>query len=376
MISLCPNKNICGSCTWSEVSYPDQLRKKLELINKSFSDYGLNVVCSEIIPSPATSHYRNRMDFAIDYQGKVGLKEKGKWWRVIDNHTCFIGNAQIEKLFHPCREWIKNSGLSFCDKKTWKGLLEALVIRCTTSGQSMVNVVTSADFDEAGEKEISRKILELVGPVKPTTLIWSINHSHGDVSFGDEIKILAGSGFIEETINGLKYQITPNAFFQTNSWTAAVLQNQVLEFVQFAKADSVLDLYCGSGFFTVALAKVVKKILGIEIVAEAVDTAKTNARLNSVFAEFLCTKAEDLTWKEFNPDLVLVDPPRSGLHPKVLNLLLEKKPKYIIYVSCNYKKFSEEMVKLSHSYHLEKSIAIDMFPHTPHVELVSRLSIK
>jgi len=376
MINLCPNKQVCGSCSWSDISYPDQLEKKLNSINESLSSAGFGAVCENIEPSPKTSHYRNRMDFSIDYRGNIGLKEKGKWWKVIDNHTCFIGDEKIEELFHKCRDWIKTSGFSYCDRKTQKGLLEALVIRHTTTGESMINIVTGPDFVETNEPIIKDKLLELSSFVKSTTLIWSVNHSIADVSFGDEMKIVSGEGFIEEQVNGIKYKITPNSFFQTNSYAARVLQDTVLDFAGISKAKKALDLYCGSGFFTLPLSKMFQEIRGIEIALEAVEIARENARANNLYAEFSCGKTEDYDWENLKPNLVVVDPPRSGLHPNVIKTLLDKKPSRVIYVSCNYQRFSEEMLKFSGSYKLTKVVAVDMFPHTPHVELVSLLTIR
>lgn len=376
MIDLCPQKKLCGSCTWSEIPYHEQLKNKLSLVNQSFIQAGVSVFCKKIIPSPVTSHYRNRMDFSIDYQGRIGLKEKGKWWKVIDDHTCFLADKNIEKLFHQCRDWIKTSGFTFYDQKSFKGLLEALVVRYTVARQSMINIVTSADFGKQERSLIERKLLNLGKLIKPTTLLWSINHSKSDVSFGDEIKIISGPGFIEEKINRIKYRITPNSFFQTNSYTAKLLQNVVLKMAKSAKAEKILDLYCGSGFFTIPLSIRFKKVFGVEVITEAVDTAVINAKLNHSSANFSCEKAEDLVWKNLEPDLVLVDPPRSGLHPKVINTLLEMKPKNIIYVSCNYQRFSEEMIKFLKLYASVKCVAVDMFPHTPHLELVTLLTVR
>lgn len=372
----CPNKEECGSCGWSHIPYEKQLQQKLADINGSFKLKELDVTCSTILPSPITAHYRNRMDFVISFKGEVGLRQKGKWWRVIDNHTCFISDRTIEEKFKVVRDWTKIAGLSFFDRKSHHGFLRYAVIRATTLNQSMVTLVTSApEESELTHIESQLKALaELLGPT--TTLIWAINNTITDVSSGDQLKTISGKGFIVEEVNGFKYRITPNAFFQTNSRAASVLLNTVSDFIPQTKPKLMLDLYCGSGFFSVASASKAERCIGLEISPEMIEDARTNAALNGANVEYRATKTEDSGWHELGADLVILDPPRSGLHDNVLKEIIAAKPKHIIYVSCNYKSFAreaKELVDLNKSYFIEKMTAIDMFPHTPHVELVSLL---
>jgi 23S rRNA (uracil1939-C5)-methyltransferase len=140
----CPQKDRCGSCGWSHIPYEKQLAQKLSDINGSFAIKKLDLHVSEVLPSPKTDHYRNRMDFVIDFQGNVGLREKGKWWRVIDDHPCFIADEKIEELFRAVRAWTKTAGLSFYDRKAHTGILRYAVIRATSIGETMINIVTSA----------------------------------------------------------------------------------------------------------------------------------------------------------------------------------------------------------------------------------------
>jgi 23S rRNA (uracil-5-)-methyltransferase RumA len=312
------------------------------------------------------------MDFVIDYQGNFGLREKGKWWKVIDGHTCFIADEKIEEAFHKCYDWVKKCGLTYLDRKTQKGLLSYIVLRSSTLGELMINVVTSSDFLEKDRGVIEEKIKEL----SATTVVWSINHSKSDISSGDEVKMVSGNGFIGEEINKIGYVITPNSFFQTNSFAAAVLQETVMDFARKTKPQNVLDLYCGSGFFTIPLGKIAKKVIGVEIIQEAIDTAKINAKNNGSPAEFVCDKTENLAWKDIKADLVVLDPPRAGLNDKVLRTLVENRPKNIIYVSCNFASFVGELKIFSPRYKILDSVAVDMFPHTYHVELVTLMTQK
>ena len=373
----CPNKTVCGSCEWSEIPYKEQLIKKLNEINICLKQNGIDYKVKKIEPSPKTSHYRNRMDFVIDYRGHFGLRQKGKWWKVIDDHTCFISDENIEKVFKKCYEWVKNCELSYLDRKNFEGLLSYIVLRCNIEGELMVNVVTSSNFDEKESEVIEKKLKNLATAINLNgTLVWSINSSKSDVSFGDEVRVISGRGFIEEKVNDYNFRITPNSFFQTNSHGAKVLQDKVLEFAQSTSSKNILDLYCGSGFFTIPLSKMCTKITGVEIVEEAIETAKINALNNKSSAQFICSKSEDLSWEKIPADLILVDPPRAGLHPKVLEALIQKQPKNIIYVSCNYKNLAKELKIFSKKYEISEAIAVDMFPHTHHVELISLLTLK
>ena len=369
----CPNPDRCGSCSWSHIPYEKQLKQKLSDINGSFALKDLTIECTEILPSPRTSHYRNRMDFVINFQGEVGLREKGKWWRVIDNHTCFISEIKIEELFYIIRTWVKESGLSFFDRKTHTGFLRYAVIRSTSLGESMVTIVTSAPLDE--EKNLAQsKLEELAKLTSATTLIWAINHTTNDVSAGDELKTISGLGTIKEKVGDKVFIIEPNSFFQTNSHAAVLLQESAREFLKLAPpAQHLLDLYCGSGFFGISVADLAQKVSGIEIVPEMIEAARLNAELNNVSINFEAAQAEKSEWKNLGADVIILDPPRSGLHDNVIKDLIEVRPATILYISCNYKSFAREFVMLGEHYEVTKMRAIDMFPHTPHVELISLL---
>lgn len=373
MSDKCPNKKECGSCEWSDVPYEIQLKNKLSAINTSFMGAGFSTSEVHIEPSPATSHYRNRMDFVIDYLGNFGLRQKGKWWKVIDNHTCFISDVRIEEAFHDCYEWVKNCGLSYHDRRSHKGLLSYIVLKASLDGSLLANVVSSSDYTKEEESLILSKLRELADITKATTLVWSTNTTDSDVSFGDKVEVIRGPEYIEETVLGNKYRITPNSFFQTNSRGAAVLQGKVMEMALKSGAHKVVDLFCGSGFFTIPLSKICDKAVGIEVVEEAVDIARINAKVNNSGAEFICSKTESTDWSVFSPELLVLDPPRSGLHPKTLKEIIDLRPPNIIYVSCNFLKFVEEFKQLSQYYSLDKSVAVDLFPHTHHVELVNCL---
>jgi 23S rRNA (uracil-5-)-methyltransferase RumA len=370
MPSLCPNKEICGSCSWSHIPYEKQLQQKLSDINGSFALKKLEVTCDEIIASPKQDHYRNRMDFVIDFEGRVGMRQKGKWWKVIDNHTCFLADKEIERLFHLVRDWTKTAGLTFFDRKAHTGLLRYAVIRATKRGESLINIVTSAPEDS---ETVRTALKNLANITQCTTLIWSQNQTTSDVSYGDKLETIMGDGVIHEHIGGRTYQISPNAFFQTNSYGAEELLSTVETYCGNLSEKHLLDLYCGSGFFSIALAPFAKKTSGVELVPEAIVDAKINAQLNQVSVDFYDAKTETFDWKSLGADAVILDPPRSGMHDKALADLINVLPETLVYVSCHYKNFARELVELQKYYEVKNMRAIDLFPHTPHVELVTQL---
>lgn len=323
------------------------------------------------------------MDFVINFEGLVGMRQKDKWWRVLDNHTCFLADEQIDSLFAPVRTWAQTCGLSFYDRREHTGLLRYAIIRATRTGQSMIVIVTSKPADDGEKRLVLEKLNELAESIQAgsgdsthITVVWTINETDADTSFGTELTTISGLGYIEETISNNRYRISPNAFFQTNSYASHILLNTVKEFCGDVSDKRVLDLYCGTGFFAIALASSAKEMIGVELSAEAIDDAKVNATLNNVSPTFIAAPTEDYDWSQHKPDLIILDPPRSGMHDRALADIIKYQPQTIIYVSCNPKNFAREMVLLEKIYKVTAIKAIDMFPHTPHVELVTKLERK
>lgn len=387
--ALCPHPDVCGSCSWSHIPYEKQLKQKISDINGSFALKKLPFKVSEILASPKTEHYRNRMDFVIDWQGNVGLRQEGKWWKVIDDHPCFLADKKIDALFAICRDWAKSCGLSFYDRKANVGLLRYAVIRSTTLEQTMVTIVTSAPANEDERSKVREALKNLEKSSKITTLIWAINHTVSDVSHGGENIIISGPGNIEERItlqdpsspqdHATRYRISPNAFFQTNPHAAPILLQVVSDFLGDLSGKKFLDLYCGTGFFSLALAGKAKETIGVEIVEDAIQDAQANAELNSIGDKvtYIAKPAEHTDWLSYNADVVLLDPPRAGLHPSTLEELTKPNaPRHVVYVSCNYKNLARELLTLQNFYEVLDIKAVDMFPHTPHVEVVANLKKK
>lgn len=377
----CPYAGTCGGCKWQHVDYARQLVEKANRLRATFAEAGAECPVGSVVPSPDQFYYRNRMDFTFGRNGELGLKMPDKWWAALNLETCYLLSPESVEIVNAVRDWARSTGLPFWDGKTHAGFFRYLVIReGKSTGERMVTLVTTTNdaFDPEG-------LITAIGD-RATSIVHGINDGITDLSVSDEILALKGNAFIYEEINGVRYKITPNAFFQTNSSMAAKLQDEVIRHCEEAVSEktsaTVLDLYCGSGFFSLALAKrsPTMRVIGIEENAEAIACAKENVAENNVGAEYFVSKAEEFDWKGYAPDVVIVDPPRAGMHPKVIETLLEATPKTIVYISCKYERFLMEWngtannaPALSTKYRLADASALDLFPHTPHIEFVARL---
>jgi len=346
---------------------------KLDGIKASLLEIDPEFPIFEIKPSPRTEHYRNRMDFCIDFEGRFGLREKGKWWKIIDGHKCFISDPKIEEAFEQVKAWLPQAGLTYYCRKKHLGFLRYALIRATKAGQLQTTIISSAPRDDAEKQSAHAALIELSQRLKPAALIWGVNNTDSDTSWSHQSQLISGAFNIVENIGGIQYRISSNTFFQTNSHAAEVLLASVLELVSELKAQSVLDLYCGTGFFTIPLAKRGSNVTGVEISEDSINEAKLNNELNASQARFVCIKSEEFVWGDIKPDLLLLDPPRSGLHKDLIQQIRSARPKNLLYVSCNFKRFAEELMLLKDIYRPLRSFAVDLFPHTQHVELVTLL---
>lgn len=368
-----PHAGVCGGCLWQQIDYAAQLRLKREMINRTLAKAGHVEQVDDVVPSPDTLYYRNRMDYVVGWTGGVGLKEYGTWNRYVDVKTCLLLDKEASQILEIVRTWMRENELQPWDAKKQTGLIRYCVIRLgKNTNERMVTLIVKDlnGLDGRARQTFSERIGSLA-----TSLLLGENPEITDLSLAKTIVVLRGPAFLTEEVNGIKYHIHPNSFFQTNTRMAASLQDEVLACAGELKGKRLLDLYCGLGFFGIAVAKRGASIYGHELDAQAIELAKENAALNGVDerARFGAGPVEGLDWKEEKPDIVIVDPPRAGLHPKALAMLIERKSPVIIYVSCSYHRLAEELKALKGTYRVDKMTALDLFPHTPHVELVTRL---
>lgn len=374
---LCPYFGICGGCTSQDLVYADQLAEKKRLITEAFAQAHISLPEWQLIGCDEPFYYRNRMDYPFGYRGELGLKVRGKWWKTLDLETCHLLSRETPEILCRAREWARSTGHMFWNVKTHHGLFRYLVIReGKNTGERLIMLVVS---DQGVLTDQERMDFVARFDDLATSILIGVNTKITDLSIPQAIEALKGTPYLHEIVNGIRYRIQPASFFQSNTAMAAKLQQTVSTYV-FRPEDlgcqvHVLDLYCGAGFFSLALAKAGAKVTGVELDAAAIEAARINAELNGInSAHFIAAKAEDYDWISQKPNVVVIDPPRAGLHPAVIETLTKALPERIVYVSCKYQKLIEELPAFLPNYRIAAFRALDLFPQTPHVEVVTLLS--
>ena len=353
----CPHYPTCGGCSIQHLSYEEQLRLKAEEVARKFGREP-----DEVIPSPKVWHYRNRMDYAVGPRLEVGLRRRGRWWSYVDITECLLQSEESDVIRNEFRKYLVDEGLEGYDTRRHRGLVRYLVVReGKFTGERMVAIITTKPA--AGELSgFSRRI-----NVRVDSLINGIYDGLFDTSRADRTIVIEGRDYIIEKLLDYRYMIRVNTFFQTNPHTAEIMVKIVMDEAKgFRKA---YDLYSGVGTFTIPLSEVVDEVHGVELDREAVELARENSKLNGASPRFHAMRVESLP--ELDSELVVMDPPRAGVHPAVLKLLVRWRPKKLVYVSCNPKRQAEEVALLSNAYELERLIMIDQFPHTDHIESIA-----
>lgn len=365
----CPHAGSCGGCAWQHVAYERQFKEKVAMIDAAFAAAEIPLAVGRGVPAQELRHHRNRMDYVFGPKGELGLKEPGRWDRHLDLATCLMLSPDGFEAVKRVRDWAKTTSHKPWDNRRHEGYLRYLVVReGKFTGERIATLVTAA-----GPLEKERELVEALDPLC-TSIVHGMNPKITDVSTAEALRPLKGEALLREEIGGVRYRIHPNAFFQTNSRMAGALLDEVKGFVKAGPHARLLDLYCGGGFFSLGLAGDVESALGVELDAAAIAEAQRTAQENGIAnARFLAEAAEKLSWEAEAPDVVIVDPPRSGLHPAVRRTLLERKPERIVYVSCNFRTLATDLKDLLRSYEAEPAVAVDLFPHTPHVETVVHL---
>ena len=376
----------CGGCLWQDVQYDVQCRLKAHLVQEVLSRVqGIDTVKDiEIIPSPDIFYYRNKMEFSFDRplsaeRVMLGLHEHGRYDRVFDVTGCLLQSELSNKVVNVTRDFVLESGLSAYGLKSHIGLLRFLVVRDgKNTGELMVNLVTSGE-DFRQEKEFCDYLLKEIPGI--TTVIRSINRGLGSVTTGEKREVLFGDGLLRERIGAFTFTISPDSFFQTNPGQAKNLYDTISEFSNLSGSEHLLDLYCGTGTIGIYLAGKAGKVTAVEMVEDAVTDAEKNAAINGINnIKFIAGKAEKIINEFMTPrgeyDIVICDPPRAGIHPKVMNNLVHIRIPRMVYVSCNLKAIPGDLeTMIMAGYRVRKVRAFDMSPHTPHIETVIYLEI-
>ncbi len=379
----CEHFGVCGGCSYLHLPYDDQLKMKSNQVNKLLNRAGIDgYEFLGIESSPTEYQYRNKMEFTfgdIEKGGDLalGMHKQQKYYEMVVVDGCKIVDSDFSKVLMNVLEYCREKDLPFYHKKTHKGYLRNLVVRrATKTGELLINLVTSSQLNIDLTELIKRiKSIEYNGEL--VGFLHTINDGVADVVKSDETRILFGRDYIFEELLRLKFKISAFSFFQTNSLGAEKLYSIVREFAGETNNKTIFDLYCGTGTIAQIMAPVAEKVIGIEIVKEAVDSAKENAQLNGLDnCEFITGDVlEKIDEIEEKPDLIILDPPRSGVHKKALKKIINFDCPEIIYVSCKPTSLAEDLKVLKESgYQVKKVKCMDMFPQTPHVEAVTLLT--
>jgi len=381
-IEGCPHKDLCGGCTYQSLTYEDELELKNRQIRALFEKENIELDGFEIIPSPRLTEYRNKMEYTFGDEGKgtslsLGLHIKGRIFEVVNTDYCNIVDKDFTIIRDNVRKYFLNLNFPYYNTRTHSGFLRHLVIRkALSTGEILVNLVTTSTMDFNKEDFVRLlQSIKLSGNI--VGIIYTINDGLADVVKADKIEILYGRDYITENIMGLNFKISPFSFFQTNTFGAEKLYETALNFVENIEGKTIFDLYSGTGTIAQIMAKKAKKVIGIEIVEEAVKMAIENAKLNNFTnVEFIAgdvlEKIEDIDVK---PDLVVLDPPRDGIHPKAIGKIIEYKPEEFLYISCNPVTLVRDIkIFNENGYRLVKAKCVDMFPRTGHVESIVLMS--
>lgn len=377
--SLCPHFGACGGCSFLNVPYQEQLLQKEILVRNHTRPFAPKEI-RPIIPSPQPYFYRNKMEFAFgcttESEFSLGLRRKNSFWRIIDVEACRLLSELSNEILKFVRLWAKQSGISAFNRKNHKGALRYLVVReGKKTGNVLLNLITTYEIEKDTVHALANELKTRFPQI--TTLLWGRNSGKSDVAYAQDTEILLGDGFIEDIIGEVKFKISPSSFFQTNTLAAEKLYNVIKELAVASGSDSnlVLDLYCGAGGISLFIADKSKNIIGIESNPNALADAEINAQKNSINnVKFLRGETEKLLPQVLEENrsssIIIVDPPRAGLHPKALKMLMEHKSQHIIYVSCNPKALEANLEILTKIYDVCLVQPLDLFPHTPHVETV------
>ena len=388
----CPYAGYCGGCQWQHVGYEKQLTFKREHVKEPLEHIaGLkNVVVRPLIPSENIFGYRNKMEFSfsdrrwylpdeLPYKKKgedfaLGLHVPGTYHKVIDMEACILQQPTGNDILKEVAQYVKGSNVPVYGLKSHEGFWRYLTLRHSKAFDHwMVNLVTSED-DASTLHPMVEHLCRKFPRIK--TVVNNINGRKASIAVGEKEKVLTGDGFINDKIGPFTFRVSANSFFQTNTSAALRLYEQVLRYADPKGTEQVLDLYSGTGTIPIFLADRVRSVTGIEISESATADAGRNALENDVHnCRFVCGDIrEKLGTVGFKPDIMIIDPPRAGMHKDVLAETMGINPRRIVYVSCNPATLARDLEIMSEAYELNEIQPVDMFPHTYHIESVAKLS--
>jgi 23S rRNA (uracil1939-C5)-methyltransferase len=392
-----PNGKGCGGCKWQMLPYHLQLEYKEQQVKDQLTRIG-KVAVNEwkpIVGCAEQTHYRNKVEFTFsnkryllpselntetgNNENVLGYHAPKLFDKVIDIENCHLQAEPTNEIKNFIRAFALENNYTFHDIKNHTGELRNLIVRLASNGQILLNVVFGWI-----EKPRVEQMMEAIKTKFPTitSLQYAINEKMNDTIYDLPVHVYNGTNTIEENLGEFTFKISPKSFFQTNTKQAEMLYTKVKEVAKFTGTETLYDLYCGTGSIGIFCSKEVKKIIGVETVEDAIKDAKINAQNNQVEnAHFFAGDVIKICTTDFfnthgSPDVIIVDPPRAGMHADLVQKLLEIEAPKIVYVSCNPATQARDLYLLKEKYILEISQAVDMFPHTHHIENIVLLTLK
>ncbi|MET0299889.1 MAG: 23S rRNA (uracil(1939)-C(5))-methyltransferase RlmD, partial [Flavitalea sp.] len=386
---FCEHFGVCGGCQWQMLPYEQQLGFKQKQVMDNLQRIG-KVELPEfetILGATETRYYRNKIEYTFGnkryllpeevsdpnksaFQDVAGYHVKGLFDKIVDIHKCHLQSEPTNEIRLAVKNYAIEHGLTFYDIRNHHGFLRNMQIRLCRSGELMVNVIFG-NTDEENRIKLLDHLLEKFPQI--TTLLYTVNLKMNDSLFDLSPQPYHGKGYVIETLEDYKFKIGPKSFFQTNTGQGERLYQVTRDYAELTGNEVVYDLYCGTGSIGLFVSKLAKKVIGVELIKEAIDDANENAKLNNIdHAEFFAGDVIEICDDAFfakhgRPDVIITDPPRAGMHEKLVQKILEIAAPTVVYVSCNPATQARDLNLLDAKYEVTRIRPVDMFPHTHHI---------
>lgn len=406
---FCSHFGVCGGCQWQMLPYEKQLQYKQQQVADNLQRIA-KVKLPEIktiIGAAQTEFYRNKIEYTFGtepfipkeefarlreslqssqtisvsaFDGASGFHAKGFWSKVVDIQKCYLQAAPTNEIRLAVKQFAIENNYSFYNLKTHKGFIRNVFIRLCETGEWMVNIVLGENDEEKIKKLMNHVLKKFPGI---TTLLYTVNTKFNDSIYDLNPVVFYGKGYVIEALENFKFKIGPKSFFQTNTEQATRLYQVTREFAELTGNEVLYDLYCGTGSIGIFCSENASKVIGVEVVKEAVDDAKENALLNNLQhkTDFFSGDVIDICTDDFftihgRPDVIITDPPRAGMHGLLVDKINEIAAPIVVYVSCNPATQARDIALLNEKYEVTRVQPVDMFPHTLHIENVVQLKLR
>lgn len=395
---FCEHFGVCGGCQWQMLPYEKQLEYKTKQVTETLRRIGKVQLppMQSIMGAEQTKFYRNKLEYTFSnkrfllkeelrdpekspLQSVAGYHARGIFDKVVDINKCWLQEEPTNQIRIAVKEFAISNGYSFYDIREHHGFMRTMQVRICTTGEIMVNVVLGHE-DEDKRKRLLDHLINKFPSI--TTLLYTINTKRNDSMHDLQPVAYSGNGYIIEKLEDFSFKIGPKSFFQTNTRQAERLYQVTREFAELSGEETVYDLYCGTGSIGIFMSKLAKRIIGVEVIEAAVNDAKENAALNKIqHAQFYTGDVVEICDDQFfddhgRPDVIITDPPRAGMHEKLVRKILDMAAPIVVYVSCNPATQARDLSILSEKYEITRIQPVDMFPHTLHIENIVQLKLK